>query len=359
MSSQREEKPGTLLLVSSVGMVCSVGLNAASSCAAVRARIARFLETPFHDGAGQPIIAAAVPEVLQGRQGPQRLAPLLAGAIRDCLRGRSAAVQSSGGAPILLVAIDDLHRPDYFEELPQRLLADVQGILGVRFASKSQVVAGGKTGFFRTLEQARELLRNGVAESCLVAAVDSFINSRALRWLEEQDRLKTELNSDGIIPGEAAAALWVTRSESDGSGLLEIQGLGFAEERSPLEDDQPNLAIGLAEALRRAMADAGLSLAEIDFRVGGMAGERLEFMEASTALARIQRVHKESFELWVPAEKLGDTGAALPACMIVLTSVGIAKGYAPGRRALLSQSSQSAERAACVVAAPAGGRSGM
>ena len=75
-------------------------------------------------------------------------------------------------------------------------------------------------------------------------------------------------------------------------------------------------------------------------------------MEASTALARIQRIHKEDFDLFVPAEYLGDVGAALPACMMVTAAMGFAKGYAPGSSAILFSSSRSKERAACVVSKP-------
>jgi 3-oxoacyl-[acyl-carrier-protein] synthase-1 len=140
--------------------------------------------------------------------------------------------------------------------------------------------------------------------------------------------------------------------------MLDIMGLGFGEETSVLEEDTPNLAVGLADALRRALADAHIPLQEIDFRVGGMTGERQGFMEASTALARIQRVHKDQFELWAPAEMLGDVGAALPACMMVITAVGIAKGYAPGRSAILFVSAYSSQRGACVVVAPGGSHYG-
>jgi 3-oxoacyl-[acyl-carrier-protein] synthase-1 len=258
------------------------------------------------------------------------------------------------GCPPLLVAIDEPGRPDYAPDLPERLLEEVGKALGFRFPLPSGVFPGGTTGFFRLLERARQMLAGPTAQGCIVAAVDSLVNSRALHWLEEHGRLKTPFESDGVIPGEAAAAIWVRPAASSGSSLLDIIGLGFGQEPSLKEEDRPNLAVGLAEALRAALSDAHLSLPEIDFRVGGMTGERAGFMEASTGVARIQRVHKENFVLWVPAEKLGDVGAALPACMLVITAVAMAKGYAPGGRALLFISARNPERAACVLEKPQG-----
>ena len=131
-------------------------------------------------------------------------------------------------------------------------------------------------------------------------------------------------------------------------------GIGFGVEESAGKEGKPNLAIGLADAMRAALSNAGVLLPDVTFRVGGMTGERRAFMEASTALARIQRVHRDGFELWVPAEMLGDVGASLGACMLVVTAVAFAKGYAPGDNALLHVSSRSRDRAACVVSNPRG-----
>jgi 3-oxoacyl-[acyl-carrier-protein] synthase-1 len=354
MSSTQQAEFRRQLSVQSVGMVSSVGLDAPSSCAAVRARIARLEEIPFHDRAGQPIIAAPANEAVLHRQGYRRLAPMLARAIGECMTRAGADAGRVPDHVPLLVSIGDAERPDYPPDIAQQLLSTVQEVSGIRFPPSSQVFCGGITGFFRTLALARQLLTEHATDACMVAAADSLLNAPALSWLEDGERLKTEVNSDGVIPGEAAAALWITRPQEDGTSLLDIAGFGFAEEKTVLEEDKPNLAEGLADALRSALDDAGAALHEIDFRVGGMTGERLAFMEASTAVARVQRVHKEAFELWVPAEKLGDVGAALPACMMVVTAIGIAKGYAPGRSAVLYVSSSGTPRAACVVAAPQG-----
>jgi 3-oxoacyl-[acyl-carrier-protein] synthase-1 len=341
--------------ISSVGMVSSVGLNAVASCAAIRARLSRFEEIPFHDEFGKLIIAAPVPEVVTRQQGYKRLAPMLCRAICECMAAHETLENRlKEGRVSLLVTVDELSRPDYPQDLPKRLITEIREIMGASFPQRTTIIAEGKTGIFLAIQRAQKILNNPETEGCIIASGDSLLNVRALQWLESQNRLKTENNSDGVIPGEAAAAFYVTRSSSYSASLLDIVGLGFGNEASVLEDDMPNLAVGLANALRNAITDAQIPLNQIDFRVGGMTGERLEFMEASTALARIQRVRKDNFELWVPAEKLGDVGAALSACMFVVTAIGIVKGYAPGSRALLFVSSNSSQRAACVVIAPTG-----
>jgi hypothetical protein len=46
--------------ITSTGMVCAVGLNAAAACAAMRAGIVRFEELPYYHTEGEPIIGAMV-----------------------------------------------------------------------------------------------------------------------------------------------------------------------------------------------------------------------------------------------------------------------------------------------------------
>jgi 3-oxoacyl-[acyl-carrier-protein] synthase I len=337
------------LSVESVGMVSSVGLDAASTCAAVRARLSRFEEIPFHDEEDNPIIAASVVEAVGSRQGHRRLGPLLVGAVRECVE--QAPFSISRDVP-WFVALDGPDRPDHPDDLQDSLTEELRPLWEGGAPQTLQFFRNDCLSFFQALQSAREWLRSGRADACVVAAVDSLINGSALEKLEAEERLKTEDGSEGCIPGEAAAAILLRKAPSS-RGILEVAGLGFGHEPSALGKGA-NKAVGLAAAIKNALADAGSSLFDLDFRVGGMTGEQSVFDEASTGVARVQRVHKENFELWVPAEKLGYVGAALPACMLVLTAVGFHKGYAPGRSAILYGFSRSQLRAACVVRAPAG-----
>lgn len=338
-----------LLAVESVGMVSSVGLNAVSCCAAVRAGISRFEEILFHDSEGTPIIGAPAIEAVVDRQGYRRLAPMIAMVIQECVNTHYESEKYFNGKIPVLVNVDSLDRPDYPNEVSDLLLAEMREILGKDFPKTITIYPEGKTGFFRSLLKVRELLKRPDVEACVIASGDSLLNARTLSWLENNDHLKTENNSDGVIPGEAAAALWIGRAYRHRKAMMYIAGIGLGNEESVSHEDKPNLAVGLAEAMRKALAETGVEIHKIDFQVGGMTGERLEFMEASTALARIQRVHKEDFDLFVPAEYLGDVGAALPACMMVTAAIGFTKGYAPGRIAVLYSSSRMQERAACII----------
>jgi 3-oxoacyl-[acyl-carrier-protein] synthase-1 len=339
------------LAVVSVGMACNVGLNAAAACAAVRGHVNRFDETFFRDSDGGPVMAGVATEVVEGRQGYRRLSPLLRTALADCLGGAESTPDALRTVPCLIV-VGSGNRPDYPPNLPQTLLSELSAAFGVGLHPQTRVVAAGAAGVFKALAAARVLL--DVSGSCIVAAVDSLVNRKILRALSADRRLKTETDSDGVVPGEAAAAVWLTRPSETRPALAHILGIGVADEPSVLNRDQPNKGIGLAHAMSAALSESGLELHEIDFRVAGMTGERLAFVEASTALARIQKVHKDNFELWVPAEQLGDVGAALSACIVVVATMGIAKGYSAGPRGIVYCAPHGEARVACVLAAEGG-----
>lgn len=341
---------GVALDIRAVGMACNVGLSAPAACCAMRANLSRFEETAFDDARGQPIVAAPAVEAVHGRQGHERLIPLMLLAVEECIEGAGAdPVEALRTVPCLIV-VDGGDRPDLPPDLGQTLLAALRSRFGAQLHPLSRVVAGSATGTLEVMRRVRAALSPQMP-SCLVVAVDSLINRRMLQALEAARRLKTPDNSDGVIPGEAAAALWLSMSGHGSRPMARVLGIGLAEEPSAADPRLANKAQGLAAAMGRALADAGLALHEVDLRVGGLTGERLGFVEASTALARIQKVHKDDFLLWSPADQLGDTGAALCGCMIVATTMGLLKRYAPGPTAIVYCLSPGGHRAACIIAA--------
>ncbi|HEV3026745.1 MAG TPA: beta-ketoacyl synthase N-terminal-like domain-containing protein [Planctomycetota bacterium] len=337
--------------IRAVGLCSSVGLDAPSACAAIRARVSRFEESDFHDRAGEPIVAAMAPEAVGNRHGHRRLAPLVGEALRDCIAAGATVLKGKEPKVPLLVALDGPDRLDYPDDLQKILALEIAPVLKGSTLKSPEFVMRGPLAFLHALRKAATLIEDKKADAVLVAAVDSLVNRRALRSLEARQRLKTEDHADGVIPGEAAACVLVERPSSGTTAYPDVCGIGIAEEPS-VQAKTPNLAVGLAEAIREALRQSGTTLAEVDFRVGGMTGEQSAFAEGATSIARLLTVRKEDFELWLPAEKLGDVGAALPACMLVVAAVGIAKGYAPGNSAILFAGSTSAERGAVVVRVP-------
>jgi 3-oxoacyl-[acyl-carrier-protein] synthase-1 len=166
-------------------------------------------------------------------------------------------------------------------------------------------------------------------------------------------RLLTPTNSDGFVPGEAAAALLLG---PPGPAPLGILAAGFGVEPAPIESGEPLRAEGLTTAFRQALAAAGITMAGVGWRIGTMSGEQYWFKEHDLAVARLLRGRHAPVDLWHPADGIGETGAASLAVCLVLAFEAARKGWAPGDPVLVAASDDDGRCAALLLAAGGGGR---
>jgi 3-oxoacyl-[acyl-carrier-protein] synthase-1 len=208
----------------------------------------------------------------------------------------------------------------------------------------------GNLAGLEALREARNLLESPEIPGCLIAGVDSYINARSLWWLDHHQRLKKRENSNGVIPGEAAAVIWVQREVPSGQNVqVKITGLGFGLEKAGVLTDEPLLGQGLAEAERGALKEAGFGMHEIDVRYSDVTGESYGFKEQALALARVMRVRRPDLPLRHCADAIGDTGAASGICLLIFAAQALLKGYAPGGRVICCSSAVHGDRAAAVL----------
>lgn len=336
------------MYLTSTGMVCSVGLSAVAACASMRAGIANFVELPYHDNQGEPIIGTTVPGLDRGSRRNERLIKLLSMALTDCLQEK---IPEPLEKIPLLVGLAEPERPGVGGELADSIIQGVESVLGVQFHPQlSRVISHGHTSGFEGLRVARELFQNPGVPACIICGVDSYINARSLLWLELHDRLKTTDNSDGVIPGEAAAAVLLQpQTMSKAQSMVKVIGLGFADEKAGIISEEPLLGLGLAKAARAALAEARIQMHDIDFRLSDVTGESYGFKEQALAVARLMRVHREKFPVWHCADSIGDTGAAAGICQLVVAFHAFLKDYAPGDRVMCHTSAVYGDRAVAVL----------
>lgn len=333
----------SILLILGCGMTSAVGFTAPASCAAVRAGISGFSETPFTALGGEPIIGAQVP-LARTIRGLPRLAEIVAGPIRECLDIDAALVP--GDVPLLL-GVAEKTRPGRFADLDTALIPLIEQILQVNFHPLSRLIPTGRTSGAIAVHEAAKLVNEGGFRRVLVAGVDSLLVSDTLDYFEDNDRLLTDYNSNGFIPGEAGAAILV--GPDNGAFGLRIRSFGFAKEAATMESEHPLRAEGLVAAYRQALTAAGIGLHEIDYRMADLSGEQYWFKEAALALARVIRVRKEFQDIWHPADCLGETGAAAALCMMSIAWWATRKAYAPGPLVLAQSCGDDGARIAIVL----------
>jgi 3-oxoacyl-[acyl-carrier-protein] synthase I len=332
------------LALYTVGLVTSVGLDAASSCAAFRAKLTNPTETRFMDSSGEWIMAHQVPLPVP-RSGLDKLAAMAATAIREALTGVPEAELQS--LPLLL-CVAEAERPGRAAGLDDRLFRLIEADLGLRFGEHSAIVARGRIGVAVALVQARALMQRHGLPRILVAATDSLLNAVTLGAYDEGGRLLSSANSNGFMPGEAAGALLVGVPTGQNDELL-VTGIGFGQEPAHIDSGEPLRADGLSAAIKAALADAGRQMHEMDFRITDLSGEQYYFKEAALAVSRTLRVRKEEFDLWHPAECTGESGSAAGTSMIALAAAACRKGFSRGHHILAHFADDAGQRAALTL----------
>jgi len=335
--------------IASTGMVCPVGLNAEASCAAMQAGIAGFEELSFQVVAGESIIGSVVPNLAPEIPDDGRQIELLQQAVAECLA--DAGLEETKNIPIL-VGLAQAERPGSNRALVDKIIPALERRLGLSFHGVySCAIPSGHTSGFEALREARELLKKQGIEVCLVCGVDSYINVESLAWLNGHWRLKTESNSDGVIPGEAAAAITLRANPIEGSAaMLHVRGLGFGIEGAAIMTEEPLLGLGLTEATSAALTEAGVQMHETDFRIVDASGESYSFKEQALVFSKLYRGGREvSPALWHCAENIGETGAAAGIIQLIVASCAFEKGYAPGKIAMCSTSADLGGRAVAIV----------
>nr|WP_279629077.1 hypothetical protein [Caballeronia ptereochthonis] len=327
----------------SCGMATAVGLDAPTSCAAIRAGISGFRETRIMVLGGEYLRGAEVP-LSRRLHGLPRLAAMIAGPIRECLAAEPSLRPET--VPLLL-AVAEPDRPGRVRDLDNRIIPFIEASLRTEFHERSRVFPIGRVAGGVALSDARKLITIHGFDRVLVAGVDSYLDERTIDVMDDAFRLLTERNSDGFVPGEAGAAVLLGAHCSDEN--LRIRSLGFAVEKAVMDGDLPLRGDGLAEAYRQALYDGGVDLHEMGFRVSDASGEQYRFKEAAFAFARNTKVRKEFQDFWCPADCIGETGAAVIPCMTGIVWWACRKGYAPGPLSLLHAANDDGRRVAIVM----------
>lgn len=323
------------------GLVTSVGFSAPASCAAFRAKISNPSETRFIDSGGQWIMAHQV-LLEQPWRGLTKLAKMAVMAINEALADMPRSEWSQ--IPLLLCVAEN-ERPGRLSGLDDELFLKIQTELDIQFPPQSAVIAQGRVSVAVALAQARMLMTQSGIQKVLIAATDSLLTWPTLSHFEQNDRLLTERNSNGFMPGEGAGALLVGPATNEAGELL-CTGIGFGREVAHIDSEEPLRADGLTQAIKAALTDAGCQMHDMDYRITDNSGEQYYFKEAALALSRTLRQRKEEFDIWHPAECTGEIGAACGATIISTAQAACQKHYTQGPHILAHMSNDAGQRSA-------------
>ncbi|GGC17871.1 hypothetical protein [Pseudoduganella buxea] len=341
------------LHVNAAGLCCSLGYHLDAAVCALRANMDHFRESAFYSQGGDPVQVASLPEKVYGAQ---RLQRWVEHAVQDCLStiaDPAALFDERRSAVVILVA--DAQRPSSEGDDPAEAVRAALERLAARYgvdapAPAAYVIRHGRAGLVAGLRQARAALDAGKAQVLLVG-VDSLLNAADINFYLQEERLFVPGNTDGFVPGEAAAALVLGATPAP-TGGIRIAGLGSANERGTLDGSVPNRSEGLTAAIREACAEAQVAPGHLQFRLSDQNGEHFYTRDATNAITRVMAGTRQPAFLTL-ADKLGDIGAATGPAMLAWLSRDLHHPQRrPGHAGLLHLANDAGLRNAVVVHAP-------
>lgn len=302
------------LAIDSIGMITPLAEDAGGSVGCIYTGARRFDELGFSlTGAKAPL-----PDDLVGLE---RLVRLGAYALFEAIYEELAAEKIG----LVVCAPTEVDEPSLTGQ-SAALLAGLAAASELSFVPRaSRVFASGRNAIFEAFPFARvALLQPDLAAVCLLG-VDSLVTKpRLQRFLERG----TARRSGGRVPGEAAAAVVLTRRREP-QALALLRSFGTANEPAVGQQGSPSLAKGLLAAIDQAVAHAQLAQPVFSGLVHGMAGTAEEAEEL--AWAKTGRAFALSTELQCvfPHVSTGDAGAAMAVLSMATSAFLIDKGVWP------------------------------
>lgn len=340
--------------VEEVGLVTSVGRDAATACAAVRAGLVRpseLLSGPLDDLDEQrALVGHPMRGYTDGYHFVGRWARLAAGAVRD-VGSRS---QRSGATPLgkeckVVVALPNFGArypllADCSEETVQalfrRAMRSFVGEAGPSF-DEAAVVFTDEAGTVGVLDQAAMLLRTEDAHRVLVLFVDSYVDAASVRWLQQCGRFADEDQPSGLQPGEAGAAVVLIRPERAEEKVCTWASAGPSLSSSEYpaggsSDEVDMTGHRLASVLRDCLQRAGMVDPFEGALVLDLNGEHWKAKQFGGALSILgSRLAISARDLQVPCSSVGFVGCATLGVALALAFENGLRQRAGWHRALL------------------------
>lgn len=347
--------------ITAIGAVTSVGMDAVTTCASIRAGLSRPapLDGPavldLEDYKEVPVTGHPAGSLARGFSNIGRWLQLAPPALADlCSSGTlpTATDDPRFWARTMCVAVlpflGERFEPDpncTEEMIDQAFLAPLEARVGTFFKpSATSIHARGGVGVLESLTAAREWIAEGRADRVVLLVVDSLVDMPALEWLIDANRLKCDLNPVGLSPGEAACALMVedtaTATARGAEVAAQLRAVATAPEPKAFLKGEVSQGEALANVISTVLSEAKLAGAFAGPVVTDLNGEWWRSHELGTARARVPRSLWDGDRLILPVESTGDAGAATAGLQIAVACRALARGYANGDSALIACSDE-------------------
>lgn len=361
---KKTQMPLPELCITGLGLSTSVGHDHKTACASIRAGLKRpkklnnfYVESKDSyedqdDGlvTGHPVLEGDYNDTRD------RMFTLLAMALQD-LNRNAGLDEGQMEDTRLYLALPEQSRLALEQEDIHDLMHSHWPMMNLE--SGFRAYPKGHAGMIYALADAADAIGKGLCSRVLIAGTDSLIGFNDLARLEKQERLKTILNSDGLIPGEAASACLIESTQAarhrNAAIACVIKAISTAHEDQSVITGKPATGLGLARAITGIVEHEKDKPITATAVINDLNGEFYRFNEWILIQPGIMGQIQGEKNLICPARCIGDTGAASPGISICIAARAMARGYLSlnpknkNSQAMIVSSSDTGERGAVLV----------
>ncbi|HEX3020179.1 MAG TPA: beta-ketoacyl synthase N-terminal-like domain-containing protein [Chitinispirillaceae bacterium] len=347
------------LVITGIGMRCSLGQDSPGSCAAIRAGISRFsIWPPKSEPDEDAIIGAAVEPDCGDSDWTEKFEDLSAQPLLESLwsAGYADLVDQNSHhlkwalflsiPPFDREGVDEENVAEFNEKASDDLLFPIE-------IPDLRPFSNGHAGCLLGIGEAVEALNSGELDMCIVGGADSYLETEYVYSLREQKRIKTGQTTAGFIPGEAAGFVVIEKEsharKRNAPVLARITPVYSSMESIAWDSTEPGRYRAMPMVLRELISNSPCDPQKINRVINDLNGERWRFLEWAMTNNPALSSLPPDWRLWCPADCIGDTGAATGAIHVNLAVQAILRGYAFGQAVLIANASESGERAAMLV----------
>jgi len=345
------QRPTQVLEVVAMEMITPVGADVVQTAASVRAGISAYQASSTHNKHFNPMSLALVPnDALPPLDDDVAKLPNLTGRQQRMLQLATLPLQQlletfplQMATPLVLAGPEKLPgRPSIVsDEFLQQLQMQTQAPLDLK---NSYVLPYGRAAGFDALETAMLLIEQGVSQTVILGAVDSYLDLHLLGYLDSEDRVLAEGIMDGFAPAEGAAFMLVQAATDKSS--IRLYPPGIAEEAGHRYSSTTYKGDGLAAAVSEALSH--LTNNTVKTVLAGFNGEYFNTKEWGVAATRNSQKIASELNMVHPADCLGDPGAALGLILMQLGIIGLTKGSYTGPLMVWCSSELAPRGAVCI-----------
>jgi 3-oxoacyl-[acyl-carrier-protein] synthase-1 len=315
MTTKSNTPASPLFALHSGGVVTAIGNSLNPTAASWLTQVRKMRRIKIADFA-DPFTIADCEIVTAGKYGAARLSAMLSSAVDEAMGGTASLKLGESGIALEILLLPQWLGKDEADKVSDSLNKSLSPwTQWSASVSERNIIRAGTVGPWLALEYAyRALEQNPNLQYILIAAADSLCEPELLVEAAHADLLLTASNAQGYIPGEAAACILITRTESVRTLAADTFGLHrpkFA--RSPQRiwpaENQPD-ATPLAETLSASMQAARLEAQHISHLESDMDGSSWRAQIESAALTRTVFNQTGALPQWRPVNLLGHTGNA-------------------------------------------------